>query len=104
MLAIVLALAAAISFSASDYAAGLATRRASVVRVTFVTELTHTALLMCLIPLVSSQAPSLTHWPGGPWPGSAAWPGRWPCTWDSGTPRSASPARSARWAQPRSPS
>ena len=60
MLAIVLALAAAVSYSASDYAAGLATRRASVVRVTFVTELTHTALLMCLIPLVSSQAPSLT--------------------------------------------
>ena len=60
MLAIVLALAAAVSFSASDYTAGLATRRASVVRVTFVTELTHTALLMCLIPLVSSQAPSLT--------------------------------------------
>lgn len=59
MLAIVLALAAAIGFSASDYAAGLATRRASVVRVTFVTELTHTALLMCLIPLVSRQAPSL---------------------------------------------
>jgi drug/metabolite transporter (DMT)-like permease len=59
MLAIVLALAAAVSFSASDYAAGLATRRASVVRVTLVTELTHTALLLCLIPLVSSQAPSL---------------------------------------------
>jgi drug/metabolite transporter (DMT)-like permease len=60
MLAIALALAAAVSYSASDYTAGLATRRASVVRVTFVTELTHTALLMCLIPLVSSQAPSLT--------------------------------------------
>lgn len=60
MLAIVLALAAAASYSASDYAAGLATRRASVVRVTLVTELTHTALLLCLIPLVSSQAPSLT--------------------------------------------
>src|SRR4029077_21166305 len=59
MLAIVLALAAAVSFSASDYAAGLAPRRASVVRVTLVTELTHTALLLCLIPLVSRQTPSL---------------------------------------------
>jgi len=59
MLAIVLALAAAVSFSASDYTAGLATRRASVVRVTLVTELTHTALLLCLIPLVSRQTPSL---------------------------------------------
>ena len=59
MLAIVLALAAAVSFSASDYAAGLATRRASVVRVTLVTELTHTALILCLIPLVSRQTPSL---------------------------------------------
>jgi len=64
MFAIVLALAAAVSFSASDYAAGLATRRASVVRVTLATELTHTALLLCLIPLVSRQAPSL---------GSLAW-------------------------------
>ena len=64
MLAIVLALVAAASFSASDYAAGLATRRASVVRVTLVTELTHTALLLCLIPVVSRQAPSL---------GSLAW-------------------------------
>jgi drug/metabolite transporter (DMT)-like permease len=59
MLAIVLALAAAVSFSASDYTAGLATRRASVVRVTLVTELTHTALILCLIPLVSRQTPSL---------------------------------------------
>jgi len=64
MLAIVLALVAAASFSASDYAAGLATRRASVVRVTLLTELTHTALLLCLIPVVSRQAPSL---------GSLAW-------------------------------
>src|SRR6185437_14329862 len=59
MLAIVLALAAAVSFSASDYTAGLATRLASVVRVTLVTELTHTALILCLIPLVSRQTPSL---------------------------------------------
>src|SRR6185437_13964955 len=49
----------AVSFSASDYTAGLATRRASVVRVTLVTELTHTALILCLIPLVSRQTASL---------------------------------------------
>ena len=58
MLAVLLALAAAAGYGGSDFAAGLATRRASVVRVTVLAEVTSAALLLCVIPFVSSQAPS----------------------------------------------
>jgi drug/metabolite transporter (DMT)-like permease len=60
MLAVLLALAAAAGYGGSDYAAGLAARRASVVRVTVLVEVTSAALLMCVIPFISSQTPSLT--------------------------------------------
>jgi len=60
MLAVLLALAAAAGYGGSDYAAGLAARRASVVRVTVLVELTSAALLMCVIPFISSQTPSLS--------------------------------------------
>ena len=60
MLAVLLALAAAAGYGGSDYAAGLAARQASVVRVTVLVELTSAALLLCVVPFVSSQAPSLT--------------------------------------------
>ena len=60
MLAVLLALAAAAGYGGSDYAAGLAARRASVVRVTVLVEATSAALLLCVIPFISSQAPSLT--------------------------------------------
>jgi len=59
MLAVLLALAAAAGYGGSDFAAGLAARRASVVRVTVLAEVTSAALLLCVIPFVSSQAPSL---------------------------------------------
>jgi drug/metabolite transporter (DMT)-like permease len=60
MLAVLLALAAAVGYGGSDYAAGVAARRASVVRVTVLVEVTSAALLMCVIPFISSQAPPLT--------------------------------------------
>jgi drug/metabolite transporter (DMT)-like permease len=60
MLAVLLALGAAAGYGSSDYTAGLAARRASVVRVTVLAEVTSAALLLCVIPFVSSQAPSLT--------------------------------------------
>src|SRR5712691_6521367 len=60
MLAVLLALGAAAGYGSSDYAAGLAARQASVVRVTVLAEVTSAALLLCVIPFVSSQAPSLT--------------------------------------------
>ena len=59
MLAVLLALAAAAGYGSSDFTAGLAARRASVVRVTVLAEVTSAALLLCVIPFVSSQAPSL---------------------------------------------
>src|SRR5215467_14217157 len=59
MLAVLLALAAAAGYGGSDFAAGLAARRASVVRVTVLAEVTSAALLLCVIPFISSQAPSL---------------------------------------------
>ncbi len=60
MFAVLLALAAAAGYGGSDYAAGLAARQASVVRVTVLAEVTSAALLLCVIPFISSQAPSLT--------------------------------------------
>lgn len=59
MLAVLLALVAAVGYSGSDYAAGLAARRASVVRVTVLSELTYAAVLICVVPFISSRAPSL---------------------------------------------
>ena len=59
MVAVLLALAAAAGYGGSDFAAGLAARKASVVRVTVLVEVTSTVLLICVIPFVSSQAPSL---------------------------------------------
>ena len=58
MLAVLLALTAAICFSGSDYAAGLASRGSSVVRVTVLAEVTAAVLLVAVVPFASSQAPS----------------------------------------------
>ncbi|HEY2306276.1 MAG TPA: hypothetical protein VGI05_10395 [Streptosporangiaceae bacterium] len=60
MLAVLLALAAAAGYGGSDYVAGLAARRASVVRVTMLAEATSATLLLCVVPFISSGAPSLT--------------------------------------------
>jgi drug/metabolite transporter (DMT)-like permease len=59
VLAVFLALAAAGCFSGSDYAAGLASRGASVVRVTVIVEVTAAVLLVAFVPFASSQSPSL---------------------------------------------
>lgn len=64
MLAIVLALAAAAGFGGSDYTAGLAARRASVIRVTIVAEITAAALGLLIVPWLGARLPS---------PASAAW-------------------------------
>ena len=60
MLAVLLALGAAAGYGGSDFAAGLAARQASVVRVTVLAEVTSAALLLCVVPFISSQTPSLT--------------------------------------------
>jgi drug/metabolite transporter (DMT)-like permease len=59
MLAVLLALAAAAGYGGSDYAAGLAARRASVVRVTVLSEATSVVLLACVVPFLGSRAPDL---------------------------------------------
>src|SRR5215469_17047619 len=58
MLAVLLALAAAVCFSGSDFAAGLAARGANVLRVTVIAEVTATVVLVPVVPFVSSQTPS----------------------------------------------
>lgn len=58
MLAIVWALASAIGYGASDYAAGLATRAASVIRVTLLAEAASVLALLLVAPWVSTQTPS----------------------------------------------
>jgi len=58
VLAIVWALASAIGYGASDYAAGLATRAASVIRVTLLAEAASVLALLLVAPWVSTQTPS----------------------------------------------
>lgn len=50
MLAIVLALASAVSFGGSDYTAGLATRAASVIRVVLLEQVTSIGLALLIVP------------------------------------------------------
>jgi drug/metabolite transporter (DMT)-like permease len=58
VLAIVWALASAIGYGASDYAAGLATRAASVIRVTLLAEAASVLALLLVAPWASTQTPS----------------------------------------------
>lgn len=59
MLAVLLALAAAVSFGASDYTAGLASRETGVLKVTLASEVINTVLVLPLVLLVSSRLPSM---------------------------------------------
>ena len=58
MLAILWALASAIGYGASDYAAGLATRAASVIGVTILASAASVLALLLVAPWVSTQTPS----------------------------------------------
>jgi drug/metabolite transporter (DMT)-like permease len=53
MLAVALALVSAVSFGASDYAAGLATRAAGVLQVTFLAQVTSLTVALLVAPWVS---------------------------------------------------
>jgi drug/metabolite transporter (DMT)-like permease len=59
MLAVVLALAAAVGFGGSDFTAGLASRGASVIRVTILAEVMAALLSLLIVPWVSPRLPSL---------------------------------------------
>ena len=58
MLAILWALASALGYGGSDYAAGLATRAASVIAVTILGEAASVATLLLVVPWVSTEFPS----------------------------------------------
>jgi drug/metabolite transporter (DMT)-like permease len=59
MVAVLLALAAAVSFGASDYTAGLASRKTSVLKVTVVAEGINAAVVVPVVLVVSSHPPSV---------------------------------------------
>jgi drug/metabolite transporter (DMT)-like permease len=58
MVAVLLALAAGIGFGGSDYAAGLASRKASVLKVTVVAETINAALVLAVVLAVSNGPPT----------------------------------------------
>ena len=59
MTAVLLALASAVGYGGSDYCAGLAARRTSVIRVTILAEATALVLLALVLPWDGSHRPSL---------------------------------------------
>jgi drug/metabolite transporter (DMT)-like permease len=59
VLAVLLALVSAVGYGASDFAAGLATRRASVVRVTLITEAMSVAVVGVALAVTGAGPPSL---------------------------------------------
>jgi drug/metabolite transporter (DMT)-like permease len=58
MLAIILALASAIGYGGSDFAAGLASRTASVIQVTLLACLTATVVVLVALPFAANHRPS----------------------------------------------
>jgi len=58
VLAIALALISALGYGGSDFAAGLASREASVLKVTVLAEATSVLLLLLIVPWVSTQSPT----------------------------------------------
>ena len=58
MLAIILALASAIGYGGSDFAAGLASRTASVIQVTLLACLTATVVVLVALPFAAAHRPS----------------------------------------------
>lgn len=59
MLAVLLSLASAIGYGGSDYAAGVASRQVSVLRVTIMAEAVSVLALLLVVPWVSNREPSL---------------------------------------------
>jgi drug/metabolite transporter (DMT)-like permease len=59
VLAILLSLAAAVGYGSSDFAAGLATRRASVIRVTLLAEAASVAVVGVALALIGAHPPSV---------------------------------------------
>jgi drug/metabolite transporter (DMT)-like permease len=60
VIAVLLALAAAVSYGGSDYAAGLAARGADVVPVTLAVQLTYAIVIISAVPLITSVSASVS--------------------------------------------
>lgn len=60
MPAVLLALAAALAYSGSDFAAGLASRGASVIRVSVLAEVTGAAVVLSIVPFITTREPTPT--------------------------------------------
>ena len=60
MLAVVLALASAVGYGGSDFAAGIASRAASVIQVTLLASAAATVVVAVALPLAASQLPTAT--------------------------------------------
>ena len=58
MLAVLLALASAVSYGGSDFAAGLASRKFSIITITFLASICSLLLTLAVLPWVASPAPS----------------------------------------------
>jgi drug/metabolite transporter (DMT)-like permease len=67
VLAILVALASAVGYGGSDFAAGLAAREASVIQVTILAEAASVLVMLLVVPWVSTQSPPLTSvvWSAG---------------------------------------
>ena len=89
MVAVLLALAAAVSFGGSDYLAGRAARQVGVVKMAVTAEMIKAVLVRAFVPFVSSQTPTTPSLTWGLLPGAAAGLERWRGTWASGMRRSA---------------
>lgn len=61
ILGIALALGSAVSFGGSDYAAGLATRAGSVIRVVLLEQLGSIVLVLLIVPWLSPMRVYLSH-------------------------------------------
>jgi drug/metabolite transporter (DMT)-like permease len=59
VLAVLLALASAVGYGGSDFAAGLATRRASVIRVTLISQTVSVAVVGAALAVIGADPPSL---------------------------------------------
>ena len=69
MLAIVLALASAIGYGGSDFAAGLASRDVSVIPVTLLATVVSTVIVAAALPFAASPVLARPPWPGVSAPG-----------------------------------
>jgi drug/metabolite transporter (DMT)-like permease len=64
MLTVVLAIGAAIGYGSADFAAGVASRAASIIRVTLLAEAVSVAVMLAAVALTGARAP---HWPALAW-------------------------------------